>query len=68
MKKSGVPGYLVSQVVFGGSVNEYVTLTLQEKFIEMDKSAPPLRILGQEGAMKLQQKLPAGTICYSLQF
>lgn len=62
VKKSGVPGYLVSQVVFGGNVNEYITLVLQESFTELDKGAPPIRVLGQEGAMKLQQKLPAGTV------
>ena len=60
--KSGIAGYWLSKVILGGDINEYISLTLQENFAELDKGAPPARVLGQEGAVKLQQKLPAGTL------
>lgn len=62
VSKSGIAGYLMSKVIFGGNISEYISLTLQENFADLDKGIPTARVLGQEGAMKLQQKLPAGTI------
>ena len=63
MKQAEV-SYLVSQTIFGGDANEYVTLTLRESFAELDKGPVILQVLGQEGVQKLLQKLPAGTIMH----
>jgi hypothetical protein len=62
IKKSNVPGYLVSQVAFGGDANEYITLTLHKNFAEIDQGPPAARVLGREGAMKLAQKIPPGVV------
>ena len=54
--------YLVSQTIFGGDANEYVTLTMRDSFAEIDKGPVPIQVLGMEEAQKLFQKLPAGTV------
>lgn len=54
--------YLVSQVIFGGDANEYLTLTMRESFADLDKGPVVVQVLGAEGAAKLAQKLPAGTV------
>ncbi len=64
VKQSGVKGYWVSQVMFGGDVNQYLIVVPHENFAEMDKGNPVARVLGQDGMMKLQQKLPAGVIAH----
>jgi hypothetical protein len=61
MKQAQV-SYLVSQTIFGGNTNEYVTLTLQESFADLDKGPVTTQILGAEGAMKLVQRVPAGVV------
>jgi hypothetical protein len=63
MAKGGAT-YLVSQTVFGGDVNEYVTLTLRESFAEIDKGPVPVQVLGAEAAQKLLEKLPAGAVTH----
>lgn len=63
MAKSGAT-YLVSQTIFGGDANEYVTLTMRDAFAEIDKGPVPVQVLGPEGAVKLFQKLPAGTVTH----
>jgi hypothetical protein len=63
MAKAGAT-YLVSQTIFGGDANEYVTLTLRENFAEIDKGPIPIQVLGEEGAKKLFEKLPAGTVTH----
>lgn len=60
--KQGKANFLVSQVVFGGDANEYVTLLLRDNFAELDKGPLPVQVLGMEGAMKLFQKLPVGSV------
>ena len=62
--KQGQATFLVSQVVFGGQANEYITLLLRENFAEIDKGPVPLQVLGSEGATKLYQKLPAGVVTH----
>ncbi len=62
--KQGQATFLVSQVVFGGQGNEYITLLLRENFAEIDKGPVPVQVLGMEGATKLYQKLPAGVITH----
>jgi hypothetical protein len=62
--KQGQVTYRVAQTVFGGDVDEYVTLTLRESFAEIDKGPTVVQILGAEGAAKLFQKLPAGTVTH----
>jgi len=50
VKKAGVKNYLVSQTVFGGDPNEYVTLTLIDNFAELDKGSPLVRGMGGQAA------------------
>lgn len=63
MAKAGAT-YLVSQTIFGGDANEYVTLTLRDNFAQIDKGPIPVQVLGEEGAKKLFEKLPAGTVTH----
>ena len=63
MEKAQV-SYLVSQTIFGGDANAYVTLTLRESFADLDKGPVLIQALGAEGAQKLTQKLPAGTVTH----
>lgn len=63
MAKAGTT-YLVSQTVFGGNANEYVTLTMRDNFAEIDKGPVPVQVLGADGAQKLFAKLPAGTVTH----
>jgi hypothetical protein len=62
--KQGQVSYLVSQTIFGGDANEYVTLTLRESFTDLDKGPVLVQVLGQEGANKLLQKLPVGVVTH----
>ena len=61
MKQAGVT-YLVSQTIFGGSGNEYITLTMRDSFADLDKGPVVTQALGQEGAQKLMQKMPPGAV------
>jgi len=61
MKQAGVT-YLVSQTIFGGNANEYITLTMRDSFADLDKGPVPVQALGQEAAQKLMQKVPAGAV------
>ncbi len=63
MAKGGAT-YLVSQTIFGGDANEYVTLTSRDSFAEIDKGPVVVQVLGMEGAQKLLEKLPAGTVTH----
>ena len=63
MKQAKVP-YLVSQTLFGGDANEYVTLTLRDTFADLDKGPVVTQALGEEGAEKLFKNLPAGTVVH----
>ena len=63
MKQAQV-SYAVSQAIFGGDANAYVTLTLRETFADLDKGPVLNQVLGAEGAQKLLQKLPAGTVTH----
>ncbi|HXG68214.1 MAG TPA: hypothetical protein VNO70_24165 [Blastocatellia bacterium] len=63
MKKAEVAGYLVHQTVYGGNINEYVTLVLYNNFADLDKGHPFARVLGQEGARKFTQKM-AGVVAH----
>jgi hypothetical protein len=60
-KKAESLGYLVSQTVFGGDGNEFVTLSLVNSFADLDKGPAAVRVLGAEGAAKLSAKA-AGVI------
>jgi len=62
VKQSGIAGYWMNKTMFGGDVNEYSSLVLLENFAELEKGPPQVRVLGQEGAMKLVQKLPVGVV------
>ena len=61
MKQAGVT-YVVSQVIFGGDANQYITLTMRDSFAELDKGPVLVQALGQEGAQKLMQKLSPGAV------
>jgi len=63
MKQAGVT-YLVSQTIFGGDANEYITLTLRDSFTDLDKGPVLVQALGEEGAQKLLQRLPAGVVVH----
>ena len=63
MKQAQVT-YLVSQTIFGGDANEYVTLTMRDSFADLDKGPVLVQALGEEGAQKLLQKLPVGTVVH----
>ena len=63
MKQAQVT-YLVSQTIFGGDANEYVTLTMRDSFTDLDKGPVIVQALGDEGAQKLLQKLPAGVVAH----
>lgn len=56
--------YYVAQTLFGGDVNEFHSLTLRESFAELDKGPITVQVLGDEGAMKLMQKIPAGAVVH----
>jgi hypothetical protein len=56
--------YLVSQTIFGGDANEYVTLAMRDSFTDIDKGPILTQALGEEGARKLLAKLPAGAITH----
>jgi len=55
-KKAQSLGYLVSQTIFGGDGNEFVTLTLVNSFADLDKGPAAVRVLGADGAAKLSAK------------
>lgn len=57
LKKAGVPMYLVSQVVMGGSVSEYYTLTPLENYGQLDKGHPIQQTLGETGLNKLMARM-----------
>ena len=63
MKQAGIT-YLVSQTIFGGDANEYITLTMRDSFADLDKGPVLVQALGQEGAQKLMEKLPAGAVVH----
>jgi len=63
MKQAGV-AYHVSQTIFGGNANEYITLTMRDSFADLDKGPVHVQVLGQEGAQKLMQKMPAGAVTH----
>lgn len=63
MKQAGVT-YLVSQTIFGGNANEYITLTMRDSFADLDKGPIHIQTLGQEAGQKLMQKLPAGAVVH----
>ncbi len=64
MKRAEPVGYFVSQIVYGGDLNEYVTLELFNNFADLDKGRAIVRVLGQDGANKLIQKT-AGTVVHA---
>ena len=63
MKQAGVT-YLVSQTIFGGNGNEYITLTMRDSFADLDKGPVLVQALGPEGAQKLMQKMPVGAVVH----
>ena len=63
MKQAGVT-YLVSQTIFGGNGNEYITLTMRDSFADLDKGPVHVQALGSEAAQKLTQKMPAGAVVH----
>jgi len=63
MKQAGVT-YLVSQTIFGGNANEYITLTMRDSFADLDKGPVLVQALGQDAAQKLMQKVPAGAVVH----
>jgi len=56
MKKAQAKGYYVSQVVYGGNTQEYITLVAYDTFEEIGKGHPFEIALGQAGVAKMMQK------------
>jgi hypothetical protein len=56
MKKAQAKGYYVSQVVYGGNTQEYITLVAYDTFEEISKGHPFEIALGQAGVAKMMQK------------
>lgn len=59
LAKSGVTGFLMSQVGFGGNAREYTLLSLEDNFASIAKGPPATRVLGREAGAKLNQRLRA---------
>jgi len=55
-KQAQAPGYYVSQTIFGGDGNEFVSMSLVNTFADLDKGPPAIRVLGAAGAAKLSTK------------
>lgn len=53
LKKGGGKHYAVSQVVYGGSTTEYLTLVGIDSFAELGKGHPVVAALGDEGVVKM---------------
>ena len=64
IKRSTVKNFWVQQTAFGGDVNEYITLALQENFADVDKGSPVIRVLGQERGMELMRNLSRGNVSH----
>src|SRR5687768_8721553 len=63
MKQAGVT-YLVSQTIFGGNGNQYITLTMRDSFADLDKGPVHIQTLGQEAWQKLMQNIPTGAVVH----
>lgn len=63
--KQGQTTYLVAETVFGDDVNEYITVTMRDSFADIAKGPITVQVLGAEGAAKLSQKLPVGTVTHT---
>jgi hypothetical protein len=59
LKKGGATYYSVSQTVFGGDANQYMTLLPANDFAELAKGHPLERALGPDAMVKLGQKSAA---------
>lgn len=59
LKKGKVAYYAVSQVVYGGDTNQYVTLLPVENFGALAKGHPLELVLGADGMARLTQKIGA---------
>lgn len=56
MKKAQAKGYYVSQVIYGGNTQEYITVVAYDTFEEIGKGHPFEIALGQAGLAKMMQK------------
>lgn len=56
LKKGGGKHYSVSQVVYGGSTTEFMTLVGIDTFADLAKGHPVTKALGEEGIVKLMAK------------
>jgi hypothetical protein len=57
LRKAGVPYFAVSQVLYGGDPNQFLTLQLVDGFAGLDRQPPMQRAMGAEGFARYQQKL-----------
>jgi hypothetical protein len=55
MRKAKV-GYVVSQTMLGGDVNEYTSLVFYDSFADLGKGSPFQRVLGPEGERQIAVK------------
>jgi hypothetical protein len=61
LKTGGGKYYAVSQVVYGGSPTEYMTLVGVENFADVGKGHPVMRALGEQGTNQAMAKVGAYT-------
>ena len=62
IKRSGVKALYVGQILFGGTVNEYIGVALIDDFADIDKGPPIRRVLNQADTEKLMKKLSPGIV------
>jgi len=61
LKSGGGKYYAVSQVVYGGSPTEYMTLVGVDNYADVGKGHPVMRTLGEQGVNKLMARVGAYT-------
>ncbi len=59
LKKAQVKRYTVARVLYGGSTMEYVTVLAIDNFADVAKGHPIVRVLGEDGANKLNARAGA---------
>jgi hypothetical protein len=62
LRQTDVKNYWVHQTMYGGDINEYLIVTPQENFAELDKGHPIARVIGREAFLKMIQRLPTGVV------
>lgn len=62
VSRSGVRGFHLHKMVFGGKSNTYVAVSFEDEYSAIDKGPPHLRVMKPEEAQKMFAKFPSGGI------